>query len=80
MSKGSSRLHRVKNPTTDSTKAYSHCRIFRNVQLISTSQANPQELMDLWRKELETYEELVYIPLSSGLSGSCSTAQAMAMD
>lgn len=47
---------------------------------VSTSQANPQELMDLWRKELETYEELVYIPLSSGLSGSCSTAQAMAMD
>ncbi len=47
---------------------------------VSTSQANPQELMDLWRKELEKYEELVYIPLSSGLSGSCSTAQAMAMD
>ena len=47
---------------------------------VSTSQANPQDLMDLWREELKKYEELVYIPLSSGLSGSCSTAQAMAMD
>jgi len=32
----------------------------------------------MWKEMLEEYEEIVYIPLSSGLSGSCMSAQAMA--
>ena len=36
--------------------------------------------MDLWNRVLEEHDELLYIPMSSGLSGSCATAQAMAQD
>ena len=47
---------------------------------VSTSQPSPEEVMKMWDTMLEQYEELVYIPISSGLSGSCMTAQAMAQD
>lgn len=47
---------------------------------VSTSQPTPQDVMDIWDKALEQYEEIVYIPISSGLSGSCSTAMAMAQE
>lgn len=47
---------------------------------ISTSQPSPGEVMDLWNKVLEEYEELVYIPMSSGLSQSCETAMMLAQD
>ena len=47
---------------------------------ISTSQPSPGEVMDLWNKVLEEYEELVYIPMSSGLSQSCETAMMLAKD
>jgi DegV family protein with EDD domain len=36
--------------------------------------------MDLWYKVLKEYDELVYIPLSSGLSGACNTAKMLAQD
>ncbi len=36
--------------------------------------------MHMWSAMLQEYEELVYIPISSGLSGSCMTAQAMAQE
>ncbi len=38
------------------------------------------ELIELWEKILEEYDELVHIPMSSGLSGSCATAMALALD
>lgn len=41
---------------------------------ISTSQPSPDSVMDLWRGLLKEYEEIVHIPMSSGLSGSCQTA------
>lgn len=41
---------------------------------ISTSQPSPDSVMDLWRNLLKEYEEVVHIPMSSGLSGSCQTA------
>lgn len=41
---------------------------------VSTSQASPADIMKIWRDELEKYEQVVYIPLSSGLSGACQTA------
>ena len=47
---------------------------------ISTSQPAPGDLIELWDKVLEEYEEIVYIPMSSGLSSSCSTALALSDD
>ncbi len=41
---------------------------------ITTSQPNINEIVELWKNVLKTYDELVYIPLSSGLSKSCETA------
>lgn len=47
---------------------------------ISTSQPSPGDVMDLWDGLLEEYEEIVYIPMSSGLSSSCETAMSLSMD
>lgn len=41
---------------------------------VMTSQPNPETLRNLWLEVLEEYSEIVYIPMSSGLSSSCSTA------
>ena len=41
---------------------------------ISTSQPSPEDVMKAWDKLLEEYDEVVHIPMSSGLSGSCQTA------
>lgn len=46
---------------------------------VMTSQPSPEEVMNAWDEGLEEYEEIVYIPISSGLSGSCSTAMMLAM-
>jgi len=47
---------------------------------ISTSQPSPEAVLKLWKELLKEYEEIVYIPMSSGLSGACQTAAALAMD
>lgn len=47
---------------------------------ISTSQPSPDSIMNLWDNLLNEYDEIVHIPMSSGLSGSCSTALALAND
>lgn len=47
---------------------------------IYSSQPSPADVMELWDRVLEDHDELLYIPMSSGLSGSCATAQAMAQD
>lgn len=47
---------------------------------IYSSQPSPADVMDLWDRVLEEHDEILYIPMSSGLSGSCATAQAMAQD
>lgn len=47
---------------------------------ISTSQPSPAEVIDLWDKLLKEYEEIVHIPMSSGLSASCETATALSRD
>lgn len=41
---------------------------------IMTSQPSPEDLMKMWDKLLEEYDEVVHIPMSGGLSGSCQTA------
>ena len=47
---------------------------------ISTSQPSPGDVMDLWDKLLEDYDEIVCIPMSSGLSSTCETALSLAQD
>lgn len=47
---------------------------------ITTSQPSPEDVMRLWDELLKEYDELVYIPMSSGLSGSCQTAQMLSRD
>lgn len=45
---------------------------------VSTSQPAPGVLMDCWEGLLERYDEIIYLPMSSGLSGSCQTAAMLA--
>ncbi len=40
---------------------------------VSTSQPNPIDVGEIWDKVLESYDEIVYIPMSSGLSETCHT-------
>ena len=47
---------------------------------MSTSMPAPGDVMDLWDKLLKEYDEVVYIPLSSGLSISCHAAIQLAED
>ena len=48
---------------------------------VSTSQPSPGEVYDLWTHVLNKgYDELVYIPMSSGLSSSYHTAECLAED
>lgn len=47
-------------------------------ETVSTSQPSPKAVMELWRDCLEKYETMLYIPMSSGLSGSCHTAMMLA--
>lgn len=47
---------------------------------ISTSQPSPATVTGLWDKLLKTYDQIVHIPMSSGLSGSCQTAIVLADD
>lgn len=47
---------------------------------VSTSQPSVEDVLKYWDKALEDADELVYIPMSSGLSGSCSTAQMLSRD
>lgn len=47
---------------------------------VSTSQPSPQEVMDVWDDMLKEYEQIIYIPISSGLSGSCQTANMLAQE
>lgn len=47
---------------------------------ISTSQPSPGDVLDLWDKILEEYEEIVHIPMSSGLSSTCETAMSLAKE
>ncbi len=44
---------------------------------VSTSQPSPEEVMEAWREALTEYEKVLYMPISSGLSGSCNTARML---
>lgn len=47
---------------------------------ISTSQPSPESVLNLWDELLREYDEIVHIPMSSGLSGSCQSAMMLAQD
>lgn len=48
---------------------------------ISTSQPSPGDLLDKWEEIFQMgYDEIVHIPMSSGLSASCQTARGLAQD
>ena len=47
---------------------------------VSTSQPSPQEVMEMWDEMLLSYDQILYIPLSSSLSGSCMTAAALSQE
>lgn len=47
---------------------------------ISTSMPAVGDVIDFWDKLLKEYDEIVHIPMSSGLSGSCEAAVALAQD
>ena len=44
---------------------------------VVTSQPSPEAVMNLWKEILTDYDEIVHIPMSSGLSGSCQSAMMM---
>lgn len=47
---------------------------------ISTSMPAVGDVIDFWDKLLKEHDEIVHIPMSSGLSGSCEAAAALAQD
>ena len=52
----------------------------KNDETISTSQPGPADVCGLWNTLLEEYDEVVHIPMSSGLSASCDTAMGLAQE
>lgn len=51
-----------------------------NGESVSTSQPSPEAVMEAWREALTEYEKVLYMPISSGLSGSCNTARMLAAE
>ena len=47
---------------------------------ISTAQPAPDSFMNIWREQLKEHDAIIYIPMSSGLSGSCQTAMMFAAE
>lgn len=65
------------NITLTQEEFYAH---LKNNSSISTSMPSLSDVADLWSRLLKDYEEIVHIPMSSGLSGSCNAAMALAQD
>lgn len=47
---------------------------------VTTSQPSPGEVTQMWDSLLKSYEEIVFIPMSSGLSNSCQTASVLSQE
>lgn len=47
---------------------------------VSTSQPSPEEVMNIWREALKKFDQILYMPLTSGLSGAYNTARMLAED
>lgn len=48
--------------------------------VITTSQPSPGDVTDMWDLLLKAHDEIVFIPMSSGLSNTCQTALLLAED
>lgn len=55
-------------------------KLLENGGEVTTSQPSPDSVMDAWDEALKTHDEIIHIPMSSGLSGSCQTAFMLAQD
>lgn len=49
-------------------------------EVVHTSQPAPNEVLKVWDEALKDHDEVVYIPMSSGLSGSCQSARMLSAD
>lgn len=47
---------------------------------VSTSQPNPTDITKLWTDILKEYDGIIHMPMSSGLSGTCSTAYTLSKE
>ena len=47
---------------------------------ISTSQPAPADILELWENLLKDHDQIVHIPMSSGLSNACATAKILAQE
>ena len=47
---------------------------------ISTSQPAIGEILEMWDETLKEYDQIIHMPMSSGLSASCETAKVLAKD
>lgn len=47
---------------------------------VSTSQPAPGNLMLMWDEALKVYDQIIYVPMSSALSGACESAKLFAQD
>lgn len=47
---------------------------------ISTSMPSPADVMDRWEELLKSYDQVLYLPMSSGLSSSCATAESLSKE
>ncbi len=45
---------------------------------VSTSQQSPEAVMEMWDRMLKEYEKILFLPISSGLSGACETTMMIA--
>lgn len=64
-------------------KTMNHAQFFEKLRAgaeVSTSMPSPADLMDTWDELLKEYDEVLYIPMSSGLSGSCQAAMGFAAE
>lgn len=55
-------------------------QMLANGDNVVTSQPSPESVMNLWDDLLKEYDEIVHIPMSSGLSGSCQSAIMLSQD
>lgn len=47
---------------------------------VSTSQPAPGNVMLMWDEALKSYDQIIYVPMSSALSGACESAKLFAQD
>ena len=63
----------------DLTQEQFYAKLVEGVD-ISTSMPSVGSVTDMWDNLLKEYDEVVYIPMSSGLSSSCETAYMLSQD